>query len=35
MTAALLFFPIAYVLARAGDAVMACLRRADTWSPTV
>lgn len=31
--AALLLFPLAYALARAGDAVMARLRRADSWSP--
>lgn len=34
MTGALFLIPIAYLLARAGDAVMARLRRADSWSPT-
>jgi len=32
--AAVLLLPLVYVLARAGDAVMARLRRADPWSPT-
>lgn len=34
VAALLLFIPLAYILARAGDAVMARLRRADSWSPT-
>ncbi|EHK65267.1 hypothetical protein KYC_17272 [Achromobacter arsenitoxydans SY8] len=32
IAAALFLIPLAYVLARAGDAVMARLRKADSWS---